>query len=272
MPFRVRSIQILLQRRIPVDTHLATASIQPLVLQHLDNHFHSCHPHRQLPHLPTISMFSLSIRHLLNVRLFSSAPASFPSTSEHPSPIVVPETRPPKSRAKGKANSEKKKPPATPKPTKKKAAKATTTTPVDNDETPPSSEVPSFTETASKAAPKTPEPAPPSPLQDAKRRISGTESEDLDEQNDEQQGQATNGKSDHESDGSGGNADRSSSTAQSSSASPEKRGGRTTIKPQQLDVGWSSEWILFGHLIFPCRFYAKHSSPVRNRTRLSVNN
>ena len=184
--------------------------------------------------------FSLSIRHLLNVRLSSSAPTSsatvVTSSSEHPSPIVVPETRPPKSRAKGKTNSEKKKPPATPKPTKKKPAKTTAATPVDNDETPPSSEVPSITETTSKVAAKTPEPAPPSPLQDAKRRISGTESEDLDEQNEEQQGQAANGKSDHESDGSGGNADRSSSTAQSSSASPEKRGGRTTIKPLQLDV------------------------------------
>jgi len=68
-----------------------------------------------------------------------------------------------------------------------------------------------------------------------KRRISGTESEDFDEQ---QHSQTTNGKSGYESDGSIGDGDRSLNAVPSTSSStaPEKKGARTTIKPQQLDV------------------------------------
>jgi hypothetical protein len=67
-----------------------------------------------------------------------------------------------------------------------------------------------------------------------KRRMSGTESDDFDEH----QSQTTNGKSGNESDGSTGGGDRSLNTIQSaaSSSAPEKKGARTTIKPQQLDV------------------------------------
>lgn len=63
-----------------------------------------------------------------------------------------------------------------------------------------------------------------------RRRMSGTESDDFDEQ---QTSQPTNGKSGYESDGSVGDGDRSSSAMPSA---PEKKGGRTTIKPQQLEV------------------------------------
>jgi hypothetical protein len=64
--------------------------------------------------------------------------------------------------------------------------------------------------------------------------MSGTESEDFDEQ---QQSQTTNGKSGYESDGSIGDGDRSLNTIPStSSTAPEKKGARTTIKPQQLEV------------------------------------
>jgi hypothetical protein len=69
-----------------------------------------------------------------------------------------------------------------------------------------------------------------------KRRMSGTESEDFDEQ--QQHSQTTNGKSGNESDGSIGDGDRSLNTIPSisSSTAPEKKGARTTIKPQQLEV------------------------------------
>ena len=67
-----------------------------------------------------------------------------------------------------------------------------------------------------------------------KRRMSGTESEDFDEQ--QQPLQTTNGKSGNESDGSIDDGDRSLNTIPSSSTAPEKKGARTTIKPQQLEV------------------------------------
>ena len=67
------------------------------------------------------------------------------------------------------------------------------------------------------------------------RRMSGTESDDFDEQ---PHSQAANGKSGNESDGSNDGEERSfSATKSSSSNAGEKRGGRTTIKPQQLEVG-----------------------------------
>jgi hypothetical protein len=66
--------------------------------------------------------------------------------------------------------------------------------------------------------------------------MSDTDSEDFDEQ---QPSQNTNGKSGYESDGSMGDGDRSLNTIPSaSSAAPEKKGARTTIKPQQLDVNY----------------------------------
>ncbi len=76
---------------------------------------------------------------------------------------------------------------------------------------------------------------PESIFASTKRQMSGTESEDFDEQ---QQSQTTNGKSGNESDGSIGDGDRSLNTVPSTSSStaPEKKGARTTIKPQQLEV------------------------------------
>ena len=69
----------------------------------------------------------------------------------------------------------------------------------------------------------------------SKRRMSGTESDDFDEQ---PHSQAANGKSGNESDGSNDGEERSFSAMKSSSSNAgEKRGGRTTIKPQQLEVG-----------------------------------
>jgi hypothetical protein len=67
--------------------------------------------------------------------------------------------------------------------------------------------------------------------------MSGNESEDFDEQ--PQHSQTTNGKSGNESDGSIGDGDRSLNTGPSnSSTAPEKKGARTTIKPQQLEVNF----------------------------------
>ena len=64
--------------------------------------------------------------------------------------------------------------------------------------------------------------------------MSGTDSDDFDDQH---LSQTTNGKSGYDSDGSMGDADRSShATPSTSSAAPEKKGARTTIKPQQLEV------------------------------------
>ncbi|CAF1377422.1 unnamed protein product [Adineta steineri] len=163
-----------------------------------------------------------------------------PSTGDKPTPIVVPETRPSKSKSKSKNNTDgEKKKPAAPRSNKKKSVSVTApVTTSDSDDvaaaatTVPSTEI---TETATTISESTPTIPPPA----SKRRISGTESEDFDEQNDDQQQQSSqtaNGKSGNESDGSGGAADRSSSNTQSSSTIPEKKGGRTTIKPQQLDI------------------------------------
>lgn len=96
----------------------------------------------------------------------------------------------------------------------------------------------SSTETTAKGTPNTESASTPTSTGN-KRRFSGTESEDFDDQNDDQQqqqSQTTSGKSGNESDGSAGAADRSSTTAPSTSTAPEKKGGRTTIKPQQLEV------------------------------------
>jgi hypothetical protein len=72
--------------------------------------------------------------------------------------------------------------------------------------------------------------------QGTKRHNSGTDSDDIDEQQDEQQSQVINGRSGHESDGSMGVTDRLSTTSQLALTQPEKKSGRTTIKPQQLEV------------------------------------
>ena len=64
--------------------------------------------------------------------------------------------------------------------------------------------------------------------------MSGSDSEDCDEQHPSQH---TNGKSGYDSDGSVGDGDRSLNPIPSTSSNaPEKKGARTTIKPQQLDV------------------------------------
>ena len=143
----------------------------------------------------------------------------------------MPETRPTKARGKTKTNEEKKKP-ATPRGNKKKGPTTTTTTtttvptPSNYDETPTTS-----TEITMKEE-KIPDPISTPLVQGNKRRVSGTESEDIDEP----QSRVTNGKSDQESDGSTGVNDRSSNENKSSANAPEKKGGRTTIKPQQLEV------------------------------------
>ncbi|CAF4143596.1 unnamed protein product [Rotaria sp. Silwood2] len=145
------------------------------------------------------------------------------------SSIVVPETRPSKSRKKSTTNGEKKKP-TTPRSNKKKPIEQPTPT-----ELPISTENESITTMSStditSQIPTTPE----SNFTPNKRRISGTESEDFDEQ---QQLQTTNGKSGNESDGSIDDGDRSLNTLPSISSltAPEKKGARTTIKPQQLEV------------------------------------
>lgn len=71
------------------------------------------------------------------------------------------------------------------------------------------------------------------------RHMSGTDSDDLDEQS-QQHSQTTNGKSGYESDGSTGDGDRSLNTVPSTSSlsAPEKKGARTTIRPQQLEVNF----------------------------------
>jgi hypothetical protein len=159
----------------------------------------------------------------------SNAPPPTSSTDDKSSSIVVPETRPAKSRSKSNTGGEKKKP-TTPRSNKKKAAAVAAPTdppmPTDGESTAP---IP-LPETAPQVA-TTPE----STSTPTKRRISGTESDDCDEQ---QQSQTTNGKSGYDSDGSIGDGDRSLNTVPSTSSStaPEKKGARTTIKPQQLEV------------------------------------
>ena len=145
--------------------------------------------------------------------------------------IVVPETRPPKSRGKNNASGGKKKL-ATPRATKKKKALATASmSTAATNENSVTTRMPS-NETTTEA-----------PLPTAKKgQISGTESEDFDEKNDaqqQQQLQAINSKSGDESDGIVGtdhSVNAPLSTTTSSSAVPEKKAGRTTIKAPQLEV------------------------------------
>ncbi len=138
------------------------------------------------------------------------------------SSIVVPETRPAKSRSKSNTGGEKKKA-ATPRSNKKKVVVASTDPPIPTESEPTVEITPQVATT------------PESTSTPTKRRMSGTESEDFDDQ---QHSQTTNGKSGNESDGSIGDGDRSLNTlpSTSSSTAPEKKGARTTIKPSQLDV------------------------------------
>ncbi|CAF4378313.1 unnamed protein product, partial [Adineta steineri] len=140
-----------------------------------------------------------------------------------------PETRPPKSRSKSTTGGEKKKP-ATPRGNKKKSLVPSTSTDLPVPTEGESVQPPPSTEPIAQIA-TTPEPT----STPTKRQMSGTDSEDFDDQ---QHSQPTNGKSGNESDGSMGDGDRSLNTAPSTSSStaPEKKGARTTIRPQQLDV------------------------------------
>ncbi|CAF1580372.1 unnamed protein product [Rotaria sp. Silwood1] len=137
------------------------------------------------------------------------------------SSIIVPETRPSKSRKKSTTNGEKKKS-TTPRSNKKKSIEQT-----------PSIELPISTENESIITTTISSTDIIPPISETnKRRISSTESEDFDEQ------QPTNGKSGNESDGSIDDGDRSFNTLPSTSSltAPEKKSARTTIKPQQLEI------------------------------------
>jgi hypothetical protein len=134
------------------------------------------------------------------------------------------ETRPVKSRNKSNTGGEKKKA-TTPRANKKKAAPAGVATDLSIPAESESVAAPPSVETTPQLAN-----TPDSTSTPTKRRMSGTESEDFDDQ---QPSQTTNGKSGYESDGSIGDGDRSLNTI---SSAPEKKGARTTIKPQQLDV------------------------------------
>jgi len=145
------------------------------------------------------------------------------TTDDKSSSIIVPETRPAKSRNKSNTGGEKKKA-TTPRSNKKKAAAAavaSTDPPVPIESEPTVEPIPPVATT------------PESTSTPTKRRMSGTESEDFDEQQ-QQHSQTTNGKSGNESDGSIGDGDRSLNTLPSTA--PEKKGARTTIKPQQLEI------------------------------------
>ncbi|CAF2995199.1 unnamed protein product [Rotaria socialis] len=146
------------------------------------------------------------------------------------SSAAAPEGRPVKSRKKSTANGEKKKP-ATPRANKKKSVEQPTLT--DNA---PSAENDSMTGMSATDLTSHVATTPESNSTPNKRRMSSAESEDFDD--DQQQSQTTNGKSGNESDGSMDDGDRSLNTALSlsSSTAQEKKGARTTIKPQQLDV------------------------------------
>ncbi|CAF1156843.1 unnamed protein product [Adineta ricciae] len=168
----------------------------------------------------------------------SSGPITTSTSDDKTAPIVVPETKPSKSKAKSKTPGEKKKP-VTPRTTKKKSTETVTVSattsaiPTEKDE---ASSAPSTDPTVTATTVLDATSAPSTVA--SKRRISGTESEDFDEQADEQQqqSQTANGKSGNESDASTGAADRSSMNAPSSNSTSEKKGGRTTIKPQQLEI------------------------------------
>lgn len=153
----------------------------------------------------------------------------FSPTNENSSP----ETKKTKSRAKTKTNEEKKKV-AAPRTSKKKGATTTTpvTVPSNNEDIPTTSTIPSAENTTKEE--KSTELPPTSP---SKRRMSGTESEEVEENNADGSTRAINGKSDQESDSSttGMNPNPTATNA------PEKKGGRTTIKPQQLEVSRSEK-------------------------------
>ncbi|CAF4248389.1 unnamed protein product, partial [Rotaria magnacalcarata] len=146
------------------------------------------------------------------------------------SSVAASEGRPVKSRKKSTANGEKKKP-ATPRANKKKSVEQSALT--DNT---PSAENDSMTGMSATDLTSQVATTPESNSASNKRRMSSAESEDFDD--DQQQSQTTNGKSGNESDGSMDDGDRSLNTALSlsSSTAQEKKGARTTIKPQQLDV------------------------------------
>ena len=162
---------------------------------------------------------------------FSLSSSSSTLVSTDLAPTTLAETSPPKSRAKTKATKEKKKS-TVPRSPKKKSVNNTASNmasnATSNDENADESVLPpSETTVNPDASTDLVTPASPQPK---KRSISGTESEELDEANEEQQTHNINGKSGHESDGSTGGPERTSKTA------AEKKGGRTTIKPQQLEV------------------------------------
>ena len=128
------------------------------------------------------------------------------------------------SKSKGK-NGEKKKT-ATPRTAKKKAGINSTTSLGDSstmDGEPSTDGIPHSAHT------------PESNSTPSKRRLSDADSDISDDQH---HSQTTNGKSADDSDDSIGDTDRSLSAHPSASslANQEKKGARTTIKPQQLDV------------------------------------
>ncbi|CAF0860223.1 unnamed protein product [Adineta ricciae] len=138
------------------------------------------------------------------------------------------ETKSGKSRSKANTNGEKKKA-STPRSNKKKSLVPPTDLslpmegelgghPTASEATPPVANTPDSTSTPTR------------------RHMSGTESDDPDEP--QLHSQTTNGKSGNESDDSACEGDQSLNPIPSASslAAPEKKGARTTIKPQQLDI------------------------------------
>lgn len=159
------------------------------------------------------------------------------AATENPSGALPDETKGGKSRAKTKGSGEKKKS-STSRANKKKAGANKNTSSNNsssiNDEN-PSTPSASGTETSEKVD-HTTDPSSTSSPPTKKRSISAAESDDIDDASDDVQSQNANCKSGHESDGSVSGVDRTSNTTQSTSSLPEKKGGRTTIKPQQLEV------------------------------------
>jgi hypothetical protein len=158
------------------------------------------------------------------VLMFRSSSSSTDEKSSSSSSDV----RPGKARSKSTTNGEKKK--TTARTNKKKASAGSSI----SNENPIASEsestslIPSMESVSQMAA------TPDSSSTPSKRRTSGTESDDFDEQS---HSQTMNGRSGYESDGSMDGGDRSMNTIQSmSSNTGEKKNGRTTIKPQQLEV------------------------------------
>lgn len=154
-----------------------------------------------------------------------STPSTSPPTNEKTSSTAASESRPTKARGKSKTNDEKKKT-AAPRGSKKKVSPTTDVS--NNDETPTTSIIPA-NESITKEEKISDSQAPSPSSSTTKRRISGTESEDIDEPTTESSTRVTNGKSDQESDGS-------INANTMANATPEKKSGRTTIKPQQLEI------------------------------------